>query len=167
MDCSVDLASASNVQEKALDVLQRFRVIFRAAQQHSASIEAMLGVSGAQAWVLAELSAAGPMRAGELAARLAIKPATLSNMLAKLVAADLVTRVRSEQDMRVVQVALSEKGAALIGKVDVAPRGWLPEALSRLEGGQLDVLAASLDGLMAVMGKTNSDDANKPLPFTE
>lgn len=167
MSCSSEPAVADKVPVMALDVLQRFRVVFRSAQQHSANIEAQLGVSGAQAWVLAELHEAGPLRAGELAARLAIKPATLSNMLGRLVTAGLVTRVRSEQDLRVVQVALSEQGAELIGKVAVAPRGWLPEALARLSGGQLRQLADGLDDLLAVMGVSDRQAASKSLPFTE
>lgn len=151
----------------SLDVLQRFRIVFRAAQQHSARTESRLGISGANAWVLAELREAGPLRAGDLAAKLAIKPATLSNMLARLVASDLVTRVRSEQDLRVVLVALSDKGRELIDSVDVAPKGWLPEALSRLDETQLAHLAEGLDSLLDIMEVSDRDAADKPLPFTE
>ncbi|MNR68400.1 hypothetical protein D3C85_1929310 [compost metagenome] len=62
---------------------------------------------------------------------------------------------------------MSEQGAELIGKVAVAPRVWLPEALARLSGGQLRQLADGLDDLLAVMEVSDRQAASKPLPFTE
>ena len=41
------------VPASPLAVLQLFRVVFRAAQQYSADTEKALGISGAQAWLMA------------------------------------------------------------------------------------------------------------------
>lgn len=159
----------ANTQSAAspLEVLKQFRVVFRAAQQHSADIEKQLGIPGAQAWVLAELKDSGPLKAGDLAARMSIKPATLSNMLLKLEEQGYLLRQRNMQDQRVVEVLLSDAGQQLMARVDFAPRGWLPEALSRMSGEQLGELSCGLAALLAVMGVADEAAANVPLPFTE
>ena len=112
------------VPASPLAVLQLFRVVFRAAQQYSADTEKALGISGAQAWLLAELYEHGPQKAGDLAARMAIKPATLSNMLIKLVELGYLVRQRSDKDQRVVEVSLTEQGRSLLGKNGLCP-SWL------------------------------------------
>lgn len=150
-----------------LQVLQQFRVVFRAAQQHSAGIEKQLGIPGAQAWVLAELREAGALKAGELAARMSIKPATLSNMLLRLEELGYVQRERNARDQRVVEVMLTEAGRQLMAQADFAPRGWLPEALSRLEPSQLQALSEGLCALLDGMGVEDRAAASVPLPFTE
>ncbi|MEQ6290789.1 MarR family winged helix-turn-helix transcriptional regulator [Vogesella sp. GCM10023246] len=157
----------TKVPNAPLDVLKQFRVVFRAAQQHSADIEKLLGISGAQAWLLVELRDNGPLKAGELAARMSIKPATLSNMLLRLDELGYLQRQRNAQDMRVVEVVLSDTGRELVGKADYAPRGWLPEALSRMSPQQLADLSTGLAALLSVMHVNLQVGGNSPLPFTE
>lgn len=155
------------VPASPLAVLQLFRVVFRAAQQYSADTEKALGISGAQAWLLAELYEHGPQKAGDLAARMAIKPATLSNMLIKLVELGYLVRQRSDKDQRVVEVSLTEQGRGLLSKTNCAPRGWMPEALAKLPPAQLEGLAEGLAGMLVAMNVPLADGSDKPLPFTE
>jgi len=157
----------TKVPTSPLQVLQQFRVVFRAAQQHSADIERQLGIPGAQAWVLAELREAGALKAGELAARMSIKPATLSNMLLRLEEQGFLLRQRNARDQRVVEVTLTEEGQRLMTQVDFAPRGWLPEALSRLAPAQLVALSEGLGALLEGRGVEDQAAASAPLPFTE
>lgn len=157
----------TKVPNAPLDVLKQFRVVFRAAQQHSADIEKLLGISGAQAWLLVELRDNGPLKAGELAARMSIKPATLSNMLLRLDELGYLQRQRNAQDMRVVEVVLSDAGRELVSKADYAPRGWLPEALSRMSPQQLSELSTGLAALLSVMNVNLQTGGSSPLPFTE
>ncbi len=164
------MANSNTAQPDAatpLAVLQLFRVVFRAAQQYSADTEKQLGISGAQAWLMAELYEHGPQKAGDLAARMAIKPATLSNMLIKLVELGYLARQRSEKDQRVVEVSLTEQGRTLLAGTRCAPRGWLPEALGKLPPEQLQGLAAGLGGMLTAMNVPLAEGSDKPLPFTE
>ncbi|MEC5207336.1 DNA-binding MarR family transcriptional regulator [Vogesella perlucida] len=158
--------SQEKVPASPLAVLQLFRVVFRAAQQYSADTEKTLGISGAQAWLMAELYEHGPQKAGELAARMAIKPATLSNMLIRMGEMGYITRQRSERDQRVVEVSLTEQGQQLMAAKGCTPRGWLPEALGKLPPEQLVSLAGGLEAMLAVMG-VPAEGGDKPLPFTE
>lgn len=151
----------------ALDVLQRFRLIIRTAQAHSAEIERQSGIPSSQVWVLLELHENGAMRAGELAARMALKPATLSNILAAMEELGLVERGRSEHDQRVVMVKLSAAGCDKTQHLPNAGRGWLPEALAKLQEPALLELADGLDALLAAMPPQDEADRYKPLPFAE
>lgn len=154
-------------QVTALDVLQRFRLIIRAAQSHSAEIERTMGIPSTQVWVLLELNENGSMRAGELAAHMALKPATLSNMLNRMEAAGLVERVRSKEDLRIVMVALTAEGKEKAAHVPQAGRGWLPEALAKLDNTELSHLAEGLDALIATMPSQDESERYQPLPFAE
>jgi DNA-binding MarR family transcriptional regulator len=60
--------------------------------------------------LLAELYERGPLPAGELASAAGLSPASVSQMLDHLAAEDLVERVRSEADRRIVVTKLTRRG---------------------------------------------------------
>lgn len=64
-----------------LDILQKFRVIVRSAQKYSQKVEKILGVSGAQLWIMKEIDRKPGLRVGEIARLLAIHQTTASNLL--------------------------------------------------------------------------------------
>ncbi|TFW29082.1 MarR family transcriptional regulator, partial [Massilia arenosa] len=109
----------SDPAEQRLAVLQKLRIVIRAAQQHSAWIEKQCGVSGAQLWIMQELHEHGGMRVGALARALAIHQTTTSNLLDTLVKRALVRKDADPDDRRAVVVSLTAAGAALLA---TAPR---------------------------------------------
>ncbi|MBY8872746.1 MarR family transcriptional regulator [Micromonospora sp. PLK6-60] len=64
----------------------------------------------------------GPPTVSELGAALHLDSGTLSPLLKRLAAADLVTRSRSARDERRVEVGLTERGRALRERMDEVPR---------------------------------------------
>lgn len=157
----------SSQKTSALEVLQRFRLIIRTAQSHSAEIERRMGIPSSQVWVLLELQENGAMRAGELAGKMALKPATLSNILSRMEELKLVERVRSEEDLRVVMVKITNNGLERLQNVPMAGRGWLPEALANLAEADLVTLASGLDALLAIMPPIDEAERYKLLSFAE
>ena len=88
-----------------------------------------------------------PLRLREIAERLYLEPATVSPLIGRLEAAGLVTRARSANDERAVDIALTDEGVALReralavpGEV-VARLGYSIERLERLR----DELTSLLD----------------------
>ena len=76
------MQSADNKDDvQYLRILQKFRIIVRAAQKYSQRVEKLLGVSGAQLWILKEIDMDPGLRVGEIAKRLAIHQTTTSNLL--------------------------------------------------------------------------------------
>lgn len=149
-----------------IDVLKKLRIVIRAAQRHSAWIEKQCGVSGAQLWVLQELSETPHLRVGDVAAKLSVHQTTVSNLLDALVKKGLVTKQRDPDDQRVVRLALSAQGAALLERAPKPARGLLPEALRKLDPDALHELDNGLQALLTVIELADEAHGMQPLPFT-
>jgi len=160
-------ATQQEVPDDAMAVLQRFRILIRAAQRHSQWIDRQSGVSGAQLWMLQELHESPGLRVGELARRMALHQSTASNLVDRLESTGLVLRDRSSVDQRVVQVFLTEKGKALLSKAPSPARGILPEALRQLDARRLARLAAELDHLLSHIHILDREFGKELLPFNE
>jgi len=149
-----------------VEALKKLRIVIRAAQRHSNWIEKQCGVTGAQLWVMQELHESPGLRVGDVAQRLAIHQTTTSNLVDALVKKGYVAKARARDDLRVVKLALSEQGEAVIKRAPVPARGLLPESLRKLSGQQLRELNQGLQALLDVMERADEAYALQPLPFT-
>lgn len=149
-----------------LEVLQKLRIVIRAAQRHSLWIEKQCGVNGAQLWIMQELFDTPGLRVGQLTARLAIQQTTTSNLLEGLERKGYVVKTRDQQDQRVVKLDLSELGRSLLQKAPKPARGLLPEALSTLDEARLAKLNSGLQGLLNSIEMLDEGFGLQPLPFT-
>ncbi|TWI67684.1 DNA-binding MarR family transcriptional regulator [Pseudoduganella lurida] len=149
-----------------LEVLQKLRIVIRAAQRHSLWIEKQCGVNGAQLWIMQELADTPNLRVGQVTARLAIAQATTSNLLEGLVRRGYVIKTRDPDDARVVKLALSESGSAMLAGAPKPARGLLPEALAKVDAASLAALNAGLQGLLSSIEVLDEGFGLQPLPFT-
>lgn len=151
-------SSSLKQRNAALEVLKKFRQIFRAAKLHFRQVERTAGVSGAQLWLLAELFERPGSRVKDLAASMALHQSTVSNLLEALSRRKLLVRKRDEVDQRVVRVFLSAAGERLVRKAPGPARGVLPDALEALPPAALRRLdqsvAALLKGMKVPAGAT-------------
>lgn len=93
------------------------------------------GLTHPQYLALLALWGRSPRSVKDLGEALRLEPATLSPLLKRLEAAGLVTRQRSASDERVLDIALTEAGAALRSEAETVP----PRIIDRL-GMSLDEL---------------------------
>lgn len=135
----------------ALEVLKKFRQVFRAAKLHFRQVERAAGVSGAQLWVLAELFEHPGSRVKDLAASMALHQSTVSNLLEALSRRKLLVRRRDAVDQRVVRVFLTAAGERLVRKAPSPARGVLPDALEALPAADLRRLDRSVAALLKGM----------------
>lgn len=149
-----------------LQVLQKMRIVIRAAQRHSLWIEKQCGVNGAQLWIMQELAETPGLRVGQITARLAIQQATTSNLLDTLVRRGLVIKARDREDARVVKLSLSADGMALLEAAPKPARGLLPEALAKLDAASLAALNTGLQDLLESIEILDEGFGLQPLPFT-
>ncbi|MFC7430483.1 MULTISPECIES: MarR family winged helix-turn-helix transcriptional regulator [unclassified Agrococcus] len=97
-----------------------------------------LGLTHPQYLVLLALWERAPRSLRDLAAAVALEPATLSPLVRRLEAQGIVTRVRSLADERVLDIGLTEAGVALrqealqVPEQVMAATGMSPEALVAL-----------------------------------
>jgi DNA-binding MarR family transcriptional regulator len=135
----------------ALEVLKKFRQIFRAAKLHFRQVERTADVSSAQLWLLAELFDRPGSRVKDLAAAMALHQSTVSNLLEVLTRRKLLVRKRDDVDQRVVRVFLTAAGERIVRKAPNPARGVLPDALEALPAAALRRLDQSVTVLLKRM----------------
>ena len=102
--------------------------------------------------VLGTLVRHGPMTPGELAAHERVQPPSITRVIAKLEAAELVTRTDHPTDGRQVLVAVSSTGMTMIKEDRLRRDAWLAQRMRDLSAEDLETLhraAAVLDKLAA------------------
>ncbi|MGA7834122.1 MAG: MarR family transcriptional regulator [Acidimicrobiales bacterium] len=106
-----------------------------------------MGLTHPQYLVMLSLWEESPRSVGEIAGLLQLDSPTLSPLLKRLEAAGLVTRTRSSDDERRVDVALTERGRDLRSDAEKIP----PAVVARLgmEIAELEALHASLTKVIA------------------
>jgi len=150
----------SGNRDLALQVLGKFREVFRAAKLHFGSVHKSVGVSGAQLWALSELYEQPGLRVSELATRLSLRQSTVSNMIDQLSRAKHLKRERGDADQRVVRLYLTASGQKLVLKAPKPARGVLPDALESLTAADLKNLDFHLAAVLKAM-KVRAPDASK------
>jgi DNA-binding MarR family transcriptional regulator len=90
----------------------------------------------------------GPKRAGELAARAAIKRPTLTAIVAGLEKEGRLTRIADESDGRGVRIEITPKGRAALGEAESA-LGEVVDELCQL--GDYETLLGALDNLAGIV----------------
>ncbi|WP_133717160.1 MarR family winged helix-turn-helix transcriptional regulator [Methylocaldum gracile] len=145
------------------EALKRFRLIFRAVQQHSQWVESCCGVSYAQLWAMSELSNNAGMKVSELARAMSVHQSTVSNLLVKLEKKGLIRRERTNPDQRVVRLYLTEAGQALVEQTPEPRQGLLLQALTELPDPVLISLTRNLDLLVEAMQISDEQAAMQPL----
>lgn len=151
-------------QNRMHNITKQLRVVFRAVQSHSKTVERQCGLSSAKLWMMWELFANPGLKVSELAKALTIHPSTCSNMLDQLEDRELVRRDRSRVDQRAVHLYLTEKGTNLLAKAPRPAQGTLSEALERLSDNHLLHLEEGLDQLIEAMLVKDEDAGMVPIP---
>jgi MarR family transcriptional regulator, organic hydroperoxide resistance regulator len=110
-----------------------------------------LGLTHPQYLVMLALWERSPRSLGDLAAELAMEPATLSPLVKRLAAQALVTRDRSPSDERVLEIALTDDGRALRTRALAVPG----EVMART-GLDVAALTALRDALAPFAGRRDA-----------
>ena len=138
-------------RDAALEVLKKFRQVFRAAKLHFSAVEKRAGVTGAQLWALCELDEQPGVRVTDLAAAMALHQSTVSNLIDKLMRKRLIRRDRGDIDGRVVRLYLTAAGERVVRSAPQPARGVLPDALEHLPPTMLRGLDQQLGNLLRRM----------------
>ncbi len=150
----VEESQAMAEHDPIRSVIRQLRVIIRALQGHSRSVERACGISAAQLWALWELRRSPGLNVSDLSRQLSVHPSTASNLLDKLEQGGLVERRRRERDQRVVRLFITDAGRELLTRAPAAPQGELNRALQDLDPAKLAALEKGLEALVETMGST-------------
>jgi DNA-binding MarR family transcriptional regulator len=113
--------------------------------------------SFAQFHLLAALAERGDLSTSDLAAAADLSPATVTQMLDALEAMELVQRLRSTSDRRVVTCSLTDRGRQLITEKRARWEGYFRKRLSEFSAEELATTAAVLDRMRAMYDEIDAE----------
>jgi len=136
------------VEEEILTALRR---VSRAVSMHSRALLRSSGLTWPQSLVLKAISGGDAITVGELARRVNLSQATMTDILLRLEHKGLVTRVRAEDDRRRVLVKLTSHGSRLSKRMPPLFQDQFLRRLNRLQPWEQTQLLYVLQRLGAMM----------------
>ena len=134
------------------EILNGLRVVVQALRVSSRAAEKEAGLSGAQLFVLQQLSKARSLSVNELAARTHTHQSSVSVVVTKLVRDKLVSRSRSSTDGRLLVLSLTKRGEERLQRAPATAQDALLAGLRRMGPDERVLLAGSLSKLIRLAG---------------
>jgi DNA-binding MarR family transcriptional regulator len=144
--------SSKPAPAEATLVLDHLRRIVQALRESSRASERLLGVSGAQLFVLQTLAKSRALSLNALAERTQTHQSTVSVVVKRLVAEQLVRSRPSASDRRRLELELTPRGSALLRRAPAVAIDRLVAGVQALSARERASLAATLAKLSAGMG---------------
>jgi len=135
--------------QRVLDALRR---VVQSLRTSSRTVEAKVGISGAQLFALQKLAAEPHLSINDLARRTLTHQSSVSVVATRLVAKGLVVRERAVDDARRLVLSITAKGRAVLNRSPLAAQQQLSDGLSRMTGPDRAHLADLLDQLTELAG---------------
>jgi len=139
-------------RELLASIVDNIRRFFQVVNEHSRQVERETGLTGSQMWAIKVIAESSPIKPSDLARRMYLHPATVVGLVDRLVKRGLVTRSRSDEDRRVVEIALTEQGRDLLSNAPEVPQRQLINGLENLSGGKMLTVAEGIEVLVKILG---------------
>ncbi len=134
------------------DIIDNIRRVFQVVNEYSKKAERETGLTGPQLWAIKVIAAEAPIKVSELARRMYLHPATVVGILDRLEGRGLVSRTRSREDRRVVEIELTGQGKDLVAQSPEVAQGLLVKGLETLPEADLVRMANGLARLVSILG---------------
>ncbi|MCM3002709.1 MarR family winged helix-turn-helix transcriptional regulator [Priestia koreensis] len=114
-------------------------------------------ITGPQFHVMHMIAKEGLTRVTQLADLMNVKPSAITVLMDRLIDRDLVERVHSERDRRVVMVSLSEQGKALLEEMTESHRKLMNHYFTQFSVEELNTFYQLFEKLDDVISNTEID----------
>ena len=139
------------------EILIALRRIVRAIDLHSRRLAEEYGLTGPQVVLLREVARSGEIHVAELAKKISLSHATVTDILNRLERRELIVRTRSVMDRRRILVRPTEQAIALIGKSPPLLQEQFSEQLARLHDWELAQILSVLQRVASMMDARQID----------
>jgi len=146
-----------NINNKDLseEILITLRQINRAMSIYSKSLDKHYGLTSPQLIILQELSHSSQIAIGEIARKISLSQATVTDIIDRLEIKDLITRTKSSLDRRQVLIKITSNGKDIINKKpSLLQKEFLIE-FDKLQKWEQHLLLSSVERIASMM-KTKS-----------
>lgn len=137
--------------EQAKEILHTYLRVARHMSRQFRRYFGQMDLTFPQAVVLTALGEAGPMPISRLAQYIGSANSTVSGIVDRLEKLKLVSRERSENDHRVIYVALTGEYAALQKRLEPGMSKYLAELLNAVSPEELQQISSALNRLDQVL----------------
>ena len=134
------------------EIIDNLRRVFQAINEYSRNAEKTTGLTGPQLWALKILDNTSPIRVSELAQRMYLRPATVVGILDRLEMKGLISRTRSMDDRRAVDLYLTEMGKQLADKAPEVAQAMLMKGLDELTEEQFSTVEEGMKLMVRMLG---------------
>ena len=148
---------------KEEELLVALRRVIRAVVLRSKQLSKHVGLTGPQLLVMQNIQERPGIMVREIADSINLSPATITNILDRLEARDLATRIRSTQDKRKVGVFLTERGKAAVVDAPRPLQEHFVERFSQLKEWEQSQMVATVQRIASMMDAEDIDAS----PFLE
>ena len=145
--------------EKHEELFTSLRRVIRAIDLHSKHLSKTVGLTGPQLVILQQIGRTKGILARQIAKNVNLSPATVTSILDRLEARELVRRVRSSEDKRRVGLFLTETGEKLLIKAPQPLQDHFIEKFSALAEWEQSQLLSSVQRLASMMDAQDLDAA--------
>lgn len=156
------MINKGNSQRLSIQVLKKFRVIYGSVRQHFREVEQDSGLTGAQLWLLQEVSLCAGIGVTELAERLSIHQSTCSQLVEKMVTRNLIIRDFNQKDRRRVGLRINKELVQMLLENYRPAEGVLHDALAALTADETLLLETELDKVIEQLKIRDDRLADKP-----
>jgi len=147
--------SASDERSKTF--LIALRKIIQAIDQHSVSLKKKFGLTGPQLIILQSLHAHGQLSVTQLSRNVSLSQATVTDITKRLEKKEYITKKRSLDDRRKTNIALLEKGKAILKEVPPLLQEQFTDRFSKLEGWEQLMIESSFERVVSMMSADEID----------
>ena len=145
--------------EKHQELLISLRKVIRAIDLHSKHLNKTSGLTSPQLLIMLEIDKEYSINSSQVAKKVNLSPATVTNIIDRLENKNLISRVRYTQDKRKVGLYLTDDGKALLLKAPQALQQHFIEKFSNLEQWEQSQLLSSMERLSHMMDADKIDAA--------
>jgi len=140
-------------------ILVALRRVTRAIDQHSRRLISDYGLTGPQALILRELRDHGSMIPSQLARRVSLSQATVTEIVKRLEQRDYIARHRSITDKRKVELCITPEGEQLMASAPPLLQERFSREFNALADWEQALLLSSVQRIAAMMGAQDLDAA--------
>lgn len=158
------------MQDKPLwqEVLVSLRRIIRATDMQSKRMEKLCGLTIPQIMVLRAIEELGDVTVRRISEEVSLSQATVTTILNRLEARELVSRLRSEADKRVVNARLTALGQTTLSNAPLMLHEKFIERFQSLQTWEQTQILSSVQRVAAMMDAEDIDaspllDVNQPV----
>ncbi len=140
-------------------ILVALRRVTRAIDQHSRKLVSDYGLTGPQALILRELKDQGSMIPSQLARRISLSQATVTEIVKRLEQRGYIARHRAQADRRKVELDITPEGERLMASAPPLLQEKFSHEFNALADWEQALLLSSVQRIAAMMGAQDLDAA--------